>query len=84
MATVTVTPGYNWVSGEVVTPAKMNLAAAPTATVSAIVAADIAGRAPHCGSKLSTAAGRQAIAPGRCRDGICQSNGARWLADRQW
>jgi hypothetical protein len=42
MATVTVTPGYNWVSGEVVTPAKMNLAAAPTATVSTIVAADIA------------------------------------------
>ena len=32
MATVNVTPGYNWVSGEVVTPAKMNLAAAPTAT----------------------------------------------------
>jgi microcystin-dependent protein len=45
MATVTVTPGYNWVSGEVVTPAKMNLAAAPTATVSAIVAADIASDA---------------------------------------
>jgi hypothetical protein len=32
MATVNVTPGYNWVSGEVVTPAKMNLAAAPTVT----------------------------------------------------
>jgi molybdopterin-binding protein len=32
MATVTVTPGYNWVSGEVVTPAKMNLAAGPTVT----------------------------------------------------
>jgi microcystin-dependent protein len=45
MATVTVTPGYNWVSGEVVTPAKMNLAAAPTASVSAIVAADIASDA---------------------------------------
>jgi hypothetical protein len=42
MATITVTPGYNWVSGEVVTPAKMNLAAEPTASVSAIVAADIA------------------------------------------
>jgi hypothetical protein len=42
MATVTVTPGYNWVSGEVVTPAKMNLAAAPTASVSAIVDADVA------------------------------------------
>lgn len=26
----TVTPGYSWVSGEVVTPAKLNLAAAPT------------------------------------------------------
>jgi len=32
MATVTVTPGYSWSSGEIVTPAKMNLAAAPTAT----------------------------------------------------
>jgi hypothetical protein len=33
MATVTVTPGYSWSSGEIVTPAKMNLAAAPTVTV---------------------------------------------------
>jgi hypothetical protein len=32
MATVTVTPGYSWSSGEIVTPAKMNLAAAPSAT----------------------------------------------------
>ncbi|MFZ4789208.1 MAG: hypothetical protein ACOYLL_14060 [Beijerinckiaceae bacterium] len=29
----TVTAGYSWVSGEVVTPAKMNLAAAPTVVV---------------------------------------------------
>jgi hypothetical protein len=62
MATVTVTPGYNWVSGEVVTPAKMNLAAAPTATVSAIVDADIAGGAAIAASKLSTAA-QQALLP---------------------
>jgi hypothetical protein len=33
MATVTVTPGYSWSSGEIVTPAKMNLAAAPTVAV---------------------------------------------------
>jgi hypothetical protein len=32
MATVTVTPGYSWTSGEVVTPAKMNSAATPTVT----------------------------------------------------
>jgi hypothetical protein len=29
----TVTQGYTWVSGEIVTPAKMNLAAAPTVVV---------------------------------------------------
>jgi microcystin-dependent protein len=29
----TVTPGYSWTSGEVVTPAKMNSAAAPTVAV---------------------------------------------------
>jgi hypothetical protein len=32
MATVTVTPGYVWTSGEVVTPAKMNSAATPSAS----------------------------------------------------
>jgi hypothetical protein len=32
MATATVTPGYNWTSGEVVTVNKMNLAATPTVT----------------------------------------------------
>jgi microcystin-dependent protein len=32
MATVTVTPGYEWSSGEIVTPAKMNLAAEPGVT----------------------------------------------------
>ena len=54
MATVTVTPGYNWVSGEVVTPAKMNLAAAPAAALAAgtIVNADIASAANISGSKL--------------------------------
>ena len=56
MATVTVTPGYNWVSGEVVTPAKMNLAAAPTASVSAIVDADVAAGAAIALSKLATGA----------------------------
>jgi microcystin-dependent protein len=56
MATVTVTPGYNWVSGEVVTPAKMNLAAQPTASVSGIVDADIASGAAIALSKLATGA----------------------------
>ena len=62
MATVTVTPGYNWVSGEVVTPAKMNLAAAPAVSVSAIVNADVADGAAIAASKLSTAA-QQALLP---------------------
>jgi microcystin-dependent protein len=61
MATVTVTPGYNWVSGEVVTPAKMNLAAAPTASVSAIVDADVAAGAAIALSKLATGALPSAI-----------------------
>ncbi len=56
MATVTVTPGYNWVSGEVVTPAKMNLAAAPAVSVSAIVNADVADGAAIALSKLATGA----------------------------
>lgn len=56
MATVTVTPGYNWVSGEVVTPAKMNLAAAPTASLSTIVNADIDNNAGIALSKLATGA----------------------------
>lgn len=56
MATVTVTPGYNWVSGEVVTPAKMNLAAAPTASLSAIGNADVADGAAIALSKLATGA----------------------------
>jgi len=33
MATVNVTSGYNWTSGETVTPTKLNLAATPTVTV---------------------------------------------------
>jgi hypothetical protein len=32
MATVTVTPGYQWTSGETVTPTKLNSAAEPTVT----------------------------------------------------
>ena len=61
MATVTVTPGYNWVSGEVVTPAKMNLAAGPTVSVSAIVNADVADGAAIALSKLATGALSTAI-----------------------
>lgn len=56
MATATVTPGYNWVSGEVVTPAKMNNAAAPTVAVSNIVNADVASGAAIALSKLATGA----------------------------
>jgi hypothetical protein len=56
MATVTVTPGYSWSSGEIVTPAKMNLAAEPTASVTAIVDADVAAGAAIALSKLATGA----------------------------
>ena len=56
MATVTVTPGYNWVSGEVVTPAKMNLAAAPTAsaTLAAGEVTDVKIASGVDASKLTT------------------------------
>lgn len=47
----TVTAGYSWVSGEVVTPAKMNSAAVPT--ISNIVNADVSASAAIAGSKVS-------------------------------
>jgi hypothetical protein len=55
MATISITQGYSWTSGEVVTPAKMNSAAAPTAALTAgtIVNADISASAAIAGSKLA-------------------------------
>jgi hypothetical protein len=47
----TTTAGYVWVSGEVVTPAKMNSAAVPT--ISNIVNADVSATAAIAGSKVS-------------------------------
>jgi hypothetical protein len=47
----TITAGYAWVSGEVVTPAKMNSAAVPTITN--IVNADVSATAAIAGSKVS-------------------------------
>ena len=47
----TITAGYVWVSGEVVTPAKMNSAAVPTITN--IVNADVSASAAIAGSKVS-------------------------------
>ena len=89
MATVTVTPGYNWVSGEVVTPAKMNLAAAPTATVSAIVAADISSNAVTTAkiadanvttAKLATATAQALLPTGAVMPFAMNSAPAGWLA----
>jgi hypothetical protein len=47
----TTTAGYVWVSGEVVTPAKMNSAAVPA--ISNIVNADVSATAAIAGSKVS-------------------------------
>ena len=55
----TVTAGYNWVSGEVVTPAKMNSAAVPTITN--IVNADVSATAAIAGSKVSPNFGAQNV-----------------------
>jgi hypothetical protein len=54
MATINITPGYNWTSGEVVTPTKLNSAATPAAALAAgsIVNADINSAAAISGSKL--------------------------------
>ena len=47
----TITAGYSWVSGEVVTPAKLNSAAVPTITN--IVNADVSASAAIAGSKVA-------------------------------
>ena len=55
----TITAGYSWVSGEVVTPAKMNSAAVPT--ISNIVNADVSASAAIAGSKVSPNFGAQNV-----------------------
>jgi hypothetical protein len=55
----TITAGYSWVSGEVVTPAKMNSAAVPTITN--IVNADVSASAAIAGSKVSPNFGAQNV-----------------------
>jgi hypothetical protein len=63
MATVTVTPGYGWSSGEIVTPAKMNLAASPTVALApnTIVDADVSSSAAIAGTKIAPAFGSQNV-----------------------
>lgn len=56
MATVTVTPIRTFVSGETVTPTKLNELSQPTVAVSAIVNADIDASAAIALSKLATGA----------------------------
>ena len=55
----TITAGYTWVSGEVVTPAKMNSAAVPTITN--IVNADVSASAAIAGSKVAPNFGTQNV-----------------------
>jgi hypothetical protein len=55
----TITAGYVWVSGEVVTPAKMNSAAVPAITN--IVNADVSASAAIAGSKVSPNFGTQNV-----------------------
>jgi hypothetical protein len=55
----TITAGYSWVSGEVVTPAKMNSAAVPA--ISNIVNADVSASAAIAGSKVSPNFGTQNV-----------------------
>jgi len=67
MATINITQGYNWTSGEVVTPTKLNSAATPAAALAAgtIVNADVATAANISGSKLqdvSVSAGKLEVA----------------------
>jgi hypothetical protein len=56
MATVTTTPIRTFVSGETVTPAKLNELSTPTISVSSIVNADIDASAAIAGSKLASGA----------------------------
>ena len=55
----TITAGYSWVSGEVVTPAKLNSTGAPT--ISAIVNADVDAAAAIAGTKVAPNFGSQNV-----------------------
>jgi len=63
MATISITQGYSWTSGEVVTLAKMNSAAAPTAALTAgtVVNADVSATAAIAGSKITPNFGSQNV-----------------------
>jgi hypothetical protein len=63
MATINITPGYNWQSGEVVTPDKMNDAADPAAVLApaTIVNADVSTTAAIAGSKIAPNFGSQNV-----------------------
>ena len=50
----TLTPGYTFTSGEVVTPAKLNSAASPTLAAASITNSDISATAAIADSKLAT------------------------------
>jgi len=55
----TITAGYSWVSGEVVTPAKLNSTGTPT--ISAIVNADVDAAAAITGTKVAPNFGSQNV-----------------------
>jgi hypothetical protein len=56
MANIAVTKGYEWTSGETVTPTKLNSAATPVVAISGIVNADVDSNAAIALSKLATGA----------------------------
>jgi microcystin-dependent protein len=84
----TVTQGYTWASGEIVTPAKMNLAAAPTVvvadgeiTASKLAAASVTSTALATGAVTSDKiASGAAIPAGAVMSFAMNSAPAGWLA----
>jgi microcystin-dependent protein len=77
----TVTPGYNWTSGETVTPAKLNSAAAPTVVVAdgEVTAAKIADGNVTL-AKLVTAVQQSLLPAGAVQAFAMNSAPAGWLA----
>jgi microcystin-dependent protein len=84
MATITATKGYNnptgWISGEEVTPAKLNLAQTPSISISDIVNADISASAAIEGSKLSSSAQASLVPAGAVMAFAMNSAPAGWLS----
>lgn len=61
MATITVTPGYTFTSGETVETNDLNLAASPSVAITNIVNADVSASAAIAGTKISPDFGAQGV-----------------------